>query len=325
MAEQAGTKIAVIDDEEGLRDLLQVGLGMDGFQVRSAPDGVAGLELIRTWQPDCILLDVMPKIDGFQLVAMIRRITEAPILMLTARSEVRDRIEGLRSGADDYIPKPFDLEELALRVRAAVRRPTMRAVEHITYEDLTIDLRRRHTVARGGRYLKLSAREFDLLVTLARRPKRVFTRDELLDMVWGSERHIAADGRNVHLVSPAKSRCRLSRRAHPYGARRRLHAARLVIGTLRARLVIATASLGVGIMLVFIIVLTLIGGPLISRPIVQSVGDAAADARQMVAAAPAGGADLIRRVVDREMQRGVNVAILPPPEAQRIRPSNPAR
>jgi len=133
MAEQTGTKIAVIDDEEGLRDLLQVGLGMDGFQVRSAADGVAGLELIRSWQPDCILLDVMlPKIDGFQLVGMIRRITEAPILMLTARSEVRDRIEGLRSGADDYIPKPFDLEELALRVRAAVRRPTMREVEYIT-------------------------------------------------------------------------------------------------------------------------------------------------------------------------------------------------
>jgi DNA-binding response OmpR family regulator len=187
MTGEPETKIAVIDDEEGLRDLLQVGLGMDGFDVRSAADGVAGLELIRTWQPDCILLDVMmPKIDGFQLVAMIRRITEAPILMLTARSEVRDRIEGLRSGADDYIPKPFDLEELALRVRAAVRRPTMRDVEHVTYEDLTIDLRA-HTVARGGHYLKLSVREFDLLVTLARRPKRVFTRDELLDMVWGSE------------------------------------------------------------------------------------------------------------------------------------------
>ena len=188
MDEELGTKIAVIDDEEGLRDLLQVGLGMEGFHVRSAADGVAGLELIRSWQPDCILLDVMlPKIDGYALVPMIRRITEAPILMLTARSEVRDRIEGLRSGADDYIPKPFDLEELALRVRAALRRPTMRDVEHIAYDDLAIDLRA-HTVSRAGRYLKLSAREFDLLVTLARRPKRVFTRDELLDMVWGSER-----------------------------------------------------------------------------------------------------------------------------------------
>src|ERR1035441_2279471 len=150
MSDGPGTKSAVIDDEEGLRDLLQVGLGMEGFEVRSAPDGVAGLELIRTWRPDCVLLDVMlPKIDGFTLGGRIRRITEAPILMLTARSEVQDRIEGLRSGADDYIPKPFDLEELALRVRAAVRRPTMRDVEHITYEDLTIDLRA-HTVARGG-------------------------------------------------------------------------------------------------------------------------------------------------------------------------------
>jgi DNA-binding response OmpR family regulator len=187
-SDEVGTKVAVIDDEEGLRDLLHVGLGMDGFEVRSAADGVAGLELIRSWQPDCILLDVMlPKIDGFTLIAMIRRLTQAPILMLTARSEVRDRIEGLRSGADDYIPKPFDLEELALRVRAAVRRPTMREVEHVTFEDLTIDLQA-HTVARGGRYLKLSAREFALLVTLARRPKRVFTRDELLDLVWGSER-----------------------------------------------------------------------------------------------------------------------------------------
>ena len=130
---------------------------------------------------------------------MIRRITEAPILMLTARNEVRDRIEGLRSGADDYIPKPFDLEELALRIRAAVRRPTMRDVEHVTFEDLSIDLRA-HTVARGGRYLKLSAREFDLLVTLARGPSACSQRDELL--IWSGETNATRRPRPSKRTSP---------------------------------------------------------------------------------------------------------------------------
>jgi DNA-binding response OmpR family regulator len=185
-------RVVVIDDEEGLRDLLFVGLGMDGFEVRSAIDGIAGIELIRSWLPDCILLDVMlPKVDGFTLIGMIRRITESPIIMLTARGEVMDRIEGLRSGADDYVAKPFDLRELALRIRAAVRRPAMRNVDFVSFEDVTIEVQAR-SVSRAGAYIKLSPREFDLLLTLVRRPKRVFTRDELLDLVWGADSDTSA-------------------------------------------------------------------------------------------------------------------------------------
>lgn len=188
MSSAVQPRIAVVDDEEGLRRLLEVGLMVEGFDVHSAVDGVDGLRLIRDWKPDAVVLDVMlPKVDGFTLIAMIRRITEVPIVMLTARGEVSDRIEGLRAGADDYVAKPFDLQELAMRLHAALRRPALREVEHVTFEDLELDLAAR-TVRRGSNYIKLTTREFDLLLTLARRPRRVFTRDELIDLVWGSER-----------------------------------------------------------------------------------------------------------------------------------------
>ena len=134
------------------------------------------------------MLDVMlPKVDGLTLLPMIRRLTEVPIIMLTARGEVRDRIDGIRAGADDYLPKPFDLEELATRLHAALRRPRLREVHALRYEDLEIDLETR-TVLRATAIVALSTREFDLLAALARRPRRVFTRDELIHIVWGDER-----------------------------------------------------------------------------------------------------------------------------------------
>jgi DNA-binding response OmpR family regulator len=123
-------RVVVIDDEESVRKMLEVALALEGFEVRGAGDGVEGLSLVRSWQPDCIVLDVMlPKVDGLTLVPMIRRLTEVPIIMLTARGEVRDRIDGIRAGADDYLPKPFDLEELATRLHAALRRPRLREVQ----------------------------------------------------------------------------------------------------------------------------------------------------------------------------------------------------
>jgi len=186
--EQKRRRVAVIDDEESIRRMLEVALALEGFEVRAAADGVAGLSLIRSWEPECIVLDIMlPKVDGLTLVPMIRRLTEVPIIMLTARGEVRDRIDGIRAGADDYLPKPFDLEELETRLHAALRRPRLREVNVLTYEDLEIDLEAR-TVRRESGFLSLSAREFDLLTTLARRPRRVFTREELIHMVWGDER-----------------------------------------------------------------------------------------------------------------------------------------
>jgi two-component system response regulator MprA len=184
-------RVAIIDDEANIRELLEIGLSVAGFEVRSAPDGASGLTLVRDFMPDCIVLDVMmPRIDGIALLPMLRRLTEMPILMLTARGDVRDRIEGLDAGADDYLPKPFEMSELVARIKSAMRRPQLKVVSAICVADLTIDLESR-SVRRGTRRIDLTTREFDLLATLARRPARVFTRDELLDLVWGLEREVA--------------------------------------------------------------------------------------------------------------------------------------
>jgi two-component system response regulator MprA len=183
-------RVAIIDDEQSLRDLLEMTLTKAGFEARSAVDGADGLTLVRDWDPDCIVLDVMmPKIDGLSVIPLIRRITEKPILMLTARSDARDRVEGLRAGADDYLAKPFDLEELIERVRAAMRRPNLAQSSLLKFADLEIDLDAR-TLRRGEHYIPLTTREFNLLATLARRPRRVFTREELVDLVWGSDHEV---------------------------------------------------------------------------------------------------------------------------------------
>ncbi|MBV9103607.1 MAG: response regulator transcription factor [Candidatus Eremiobacteraeota bacterium] len=183
-------RVAVVDDERHIRELLEIGLGDEGFEVRSAADGQAGLSLVREWSPDIIVLDVMlPKIDGIALLPLFRRLTEAPILMLSAKGEVDDKIAGLTGGADDYVSKPFEMSELIARLETALRRPKLAKPRTVRYADLAIDLETR-TVERGERSVELSAREFDLLVTLARHPHRVFTRDQLLDLVWGSHRDV---------------------------------------------------------------------------------------------------------------------------------------
>ncbi|HEY4442186.1 MAG TPA: response regulator transcription factor [Candidatus Elarobacter sp.] len=185
-----GARVLAVDDESTIRDFIEVALERDGFAVRTVPDGFAALDAVRDWEPDCILLDVMmPKVDGISLLPMLRRLTEAPIILLTARGDVRDRVQGLAAGADDYVAKPFDVDELIARLRSALRRPRLRSVDVLRYEDLTIDLETR-SVTRGRRELRTTVREFDLLAALARRPKRVFTRAELLDLVWGDERDV---------------------------------------------------------------------------------------------------------------------------------------
>lgn len=180
-------RIAVIDDEPNIRDLLSLALGHRGFDVRCAADGPAGLALVRDWSPDLIVLDVMmPKVSGIELLPALRRVTDAPIVMLSARGEVDDRVEGLTAGADDYLSKPFEISELLAHVDAKLRRPHLEARSSLEYEGLTVDLDE-HVVARDGRRLDLSPLEYDLLVTLLRRPRRVFTREELLDQVWGDD------------------------------------------------------------------------------------------------------------------------------------------
>ncbi len=180
-------RLLVVDDERPIREMLELGLKNRGFDVRSVPDGPAAIPLIRDWKPELILLDVMlPKVDGIEMLPVLRRLTEAPILMLSAKGEVEDRVQGLDHGADDYVAKPFEMSELVARLRSALRRPRLEHVEAINYADVEVELGTR-TVRRGGRRLDLSPLEYELLVTLLRHPRRVFTREQLLDLVWGPD------------------------------------------------------------------------------------------------------------------------------------------
>lgn len=191
MSDSSRHRVLVVDDERAIRDVVEMALTKAGFSVLTAVDGADGLTMVRDHEPECILLDVMmPKIDGLSLIPLLRRMTEVPIVMLTARGDVRDRVAGLEAGADDYLAKPFEVSELIARVNTVLRRPLLRKVNHLRFADLEMDLDQR-IVTRGDREIDLSTREFDLLATLLRRPKRVFTREELLDMVWGSGRDVA--------------------------------------------------------------------------------------------------------------------------------------
>ncbi|MHB8147285.1 MAG: response regulator transcription factor [Vulcanimicrobiaceae bacterium] len=179
-------RIAVIDDEPRIRELLELTLAHHGFVVRSAADGQAGLALVKEFEPDLIVLDVMmPKIDGIALLPMLRRVTDAPVIILSAKGELEDRVEGLVHGADDFLSKPFEISELLAHIDAKLRRPHLEQRSGLSVDDLSVDLDE-HVVRRNGKQLDLSPREYDLLVTLLRRPRRVFTREELLDLVWGN-------------------------------------------------------------------------------------------------------------------------------------------
>ncbi len=183
-------RVLVVDDERALRELLEYGLAQAGFSVRSVAEGSAALPLLQAWAPDLIVLDVMlPGTDGLTLLPEIRRLTTAPVVMLTARTEVTEKVAGFSAGADDYVGKPFDLEELVARLRTLLRRPRIEHRETFTYADLSIDPTAR-TVYRGNRRIELSPREFDLLRVFAEHAEDVLTRSELLDLVWGVDRDV---------------------------------------------------------------------------------------------------------------------------------------
>lgn len=185
-----GARVLVVDDEAAIRDLLEYGLGQAGFDVRAVRDGQGALELVRSWTPEVIVLDVMlPEVDGFMLLPALRRLTDAPILMLSAKTETAEKVTGLSRGADDYLGKPFEIEELIARLHSALRRPRLQQRETFRYADLVVDVSR-HTVHRGKRRIDLSTREFDLLLTFVQHPERVFTRAQLLDLVWGVDRDV---------------------------------------------------------------------------------------------------------------------------------------
>ena len=194
------SRILVVDDDVALAEMIGIVLGNEGFRVAFCADGSQALTQFQENNPDLVLLDVMlPGMDGFDVCRAIRRVTDVPIVMLTARSDTSDVVTGLEAGADDYVPKPFKPKELVARVRARLRgREEAQADEGLTLQDLSIDVAG-HIVKRGGRAIALTPLEFDLLATLARSPWKVFSREELLEQVWGY-RH-AADTRlvNVHV------------------------------------------------------------------------------------------------------------------------------
>ena len=194
------SRILVVDDDVALAEMIGIVLQNEGYDVFFCADGSAALTQFQENNPDLVLLDVMlPGMDGFDVCRAIRRVSDAPIVMLTARSDTSDVVTGLEAGADDYVPKPFKPKELVARVRARLRgREDSQADEGLTLQDLSIDVSG-HIVKREGRVIALTPLEFDLLVTLARSPWKVFSREELLEQVWGY-RH-AADTRlvNVHV------------------------------------------------------------------------------------------------------------------------------
>ncbi|OGO15157.1 MAG: DNA-binding response regulator [Chloroflexi bacterium RBG_16_48_8] len=182
------TTILIVEDDAVVRDTLALNLRAEGYEVHSVEDGEAGLALARDLEPDLVVLDVMlPKLDGLTVCRILRRKSQVPIIMLTARGMETDKIIGLETGADDYIVKPFSLGEFLARVRAAIRRGAAApATDELSSGDLRIDLIA-HRVYLGESELQLAPREFDLLATLMRHSGAVLTRDLLLARVWGDD------------------------------------------------------------------------------------------------------------------------------------------
>ncbi|MDO5049521.1 MAG: MtrAB system response regulator MtrA [Actinomycetaceae bacterium] len=192
-------RLLVVDDDVALAEMIGLVLSSEGYEVSYVHDGSAALDTFHQVDPDLVLLDVMlPGKDGIQICKEIRQHSDVPVVMLTARSDTADVVAGLEAGADDYVPKPFKPKELVARVKARLRGREDQAEENIELGDLEIDVSG-HQVTRGGKEIALTPLEFDLLVALGRAPWKVFSREELLEKVWGY-RH-AADTRlvNVHV------------------------------------------------------------------------------------------------------------------------------
>lgn len=199
------SKILIVEDDETLIDALKYNLSKEGYRVVTAIDGLQGLEVARTEKPDLIILDIMlPKLDGLEVCRILRKEMITPILMLTAKVEEIDKVVGLELGADDYMTKPFSLKELLARIRAMLRRAEMLKQEVASKEEampavmrvqeLEVDLGR-HQVSLGDSIVDLSHKEFELLVFLMMNRGRAFTRDYLLEKVWGYD--YAGDTRTV--------------------------------------------------------------------------------------------------------------------------------
>jgi len=201
--------VLVVEDEAALATMLRYNLEKQGFRVDEAVDGQEALTRIAEAQPDIVLLDwMLPVISGIEVCRQIRRrpqTRDLPVIMVTARTEDQDSVRGLNTGADDYIIKPFSMETLLARMRALLRRSGTLPVrgQHV-FHDITMDLRS-HRVQRNGRPIHLGPTEFRLLEFLMQHPRRVFSREELLNSVWGSDVHVEPRTIDVHILRLRKS------------------------------------------------------------------------------------------------------------------------
>lgn len=178
-------RVLIIEDDEGILRVLRRALNYENYQVETAVDGESGLALARDWRPDLVILDLMlPGMDGLEVTQRMRMDGNIPILMLTAKDTINDRVLGLDAGADDYMTKPFELDELLARVRALLRRTQLERAPVLSFNDLTLDTSTRQA-SRHGRQVPLTAKEYDLLELFMRHPRQVMTREMIFDRVWG--------------------------------------------------------------------------------------------------------------------------------------------
>lgn len=201
----AANKILVCDDDKNICELLRLYLEKDGYTAVIANDGEQALEKFRDEQPQLILLDIMmPKLDGWQVCREIRKKSECPIIMITAKGETFDKVLGLELGADDYVTKPFDPKEIIARIKAVMRRTHPVAQEHdepskeVKYDNLVVNMTK-YELKVSGKAVDAPPKELELLFYLASNPNRVFTRDQLLDKVWGFEYYGDSRTVDVHI------------------------------------------------------------------------------------------------------------------------------
>lgn len=196
-------EILIVEDEPSIAEVVELYLRRAGFQVQAVSAGSAALELLEKRLPDLIILDIMlPGVDGFSILRWLRGSSDTPVIFITARREEAERIAGLELGADDYVVKPFSPQELVSRVRAVLRRArsaSQASQEHsLDYGDLRINPQMR-LVTLGAQEITLTAKEFDLLYHLAQHPRQVFTRDQLLESIWGMSDYIDPGTVTVHI------------------------------------------------------------------------------------------------------------------------------
>ena len=197
--DQTGGRVLVVEDDEDIADVLRRSLRNEGYEVRTSGDGVDALDVAAGFVPDLVILDLgLPRLDGVEVCRRLRDDSDVPILMLTARAETEDRVDGLDSGADDYLVKPFERKELLARIRALLRRRPPRGSASLQVGDLTLNPATRE-VKRGEREIELTNREFELLEYLMRNERLIVSRERLLDDVWGYDPSAATNTIDVFI------------------------------------------------------------------------------------------------------------------------------